>query len=76
MQDREMAPNLKELSINLPPELLEEANKIFEEMGIKPGEGHRDVWMAGFYKLLEDYNKLLSNRKMREAAQSDNAKKA
>ncbi|MEO1208625.1 MAG: hypothetical protein AAFX78_03700 [Cyanobacteria bacterium J06638_20] len=57
--------NLAEIKINVPPHLLEDALEIFEAMGLKPGDGHRDAWIEGIMAIAEKHNKVLVNKKLR-----------
>ena len=58
-------PNLIEIKINVPGNMLQDALAMFEAIGLKPADAHRDAWMAGVFKMAEDYAKLLSNEKLR-----------
>ena len=57
--------NLVEIKINVPPELLNDALEMFEAMGLKPGDAHRDAWIEGVQAMAEKYNKVLLNKKLR-----------
>ena len=68
--DDDMAPksagsNLVEIKINVPPGLLAESLEMFESMGLKPGDAHRDAWVEGVQAMAEKYNKVLVNKKLR-----------
>jgi|694.fasta_scaffold01650_22 hypothetical protein len=63
---------LKEIKINVPEDLLEDAQRLFEAIGVTDGDGHRDVWMDGVYRLAERYNKILVSRKLlRDSVKAD-----
>jgi hypothetical protein len=71
LENAAMAENLKEIKINVPNDLLTEALKMFESMGLKPGDAHRDAWIEGFQAMAEKYNKVLVNKRLRRRLAQD-----
>lgn len=72
MAPRSAQPNLQEIKINVPSELLNDALEMFEAMGLKPGDAHRDAWIEGVQSMAEKYNKVLVNKRLRRRlAQGD-----
>lgn len=65
MAPRSSSDNLVEIKINVPSGMLDLALTIFEELGQKPGDGHRDLWITGFHNLVESSNRSLINKKLR-----------
>lgn len=65
MAPQSSKPNLVEIKVNVPPDLLDDALQIFEAMGLKPGDGHRDAWIEGVMAIAEKHNKVLVNKKLR-----------
>ena len=64
-------PNLIEIKVNVPAALLKQALDMFDAMGLKPGDAHRDVWMQGVFKMAEDYNQVLMSEKLRRQISRD-----
>ncbi|MEM9007856.1 MAG: hypothetical protein AAGE59_30635 [Cyanobacteria bacterium P01_F01_bin.86] len=62
---RSAQPNLVEIKINVPGNMLQDSLAMFEAIGLKPADAHRDAWMAGVFKMAEDYAKLLKTDKLR-----------
>lgn len=55
---------LVKIELNVPEELLDDAKRLFDAIGISYGDGYRDAWMAGVYHMAERHNKILVNRKL------------
>ena len=77
MAPQSSKPNLVEIKVNVPPDLLEDALAIFDAMGLKPGDGHRDAWIEGVMAIAHKHNNVLVNKKLRrrlasEASDDDN----
>lgn len=66
MAPRVKGPNLQEIKINVPPNLLTEAEAMADAIGLSMGDFHRDAWIAGVEAVAERHNKVLVNRSLRE----------
>ena len=66
MAPRSATPDLAKIEIRVPADLLQDALDIARSMGLKPGDAHRDYWIAGVQAIAEKHNKVLVNRSLRQ----------
>ena len=66
MAPRSAKPDLARVEIRIPANLLKEALEMAEYMGLKPGDAHRDFWIAGVEVFAERLNKVLVNKSLRQ----------
>ena len=62
----ESKEKLTSINIRIPQKLLDEALEIAEDIGINPGDAHRDFWIIGVQTMAERQNKVLVNKGLRK----------